>query len=99
MFELFRLHLILIIDQSNILVSDEGTAVLADFGLARLVDSDSVLSNDAFTSTNTGARGTIRWMAPEIACALDSSSNSTRESDIWSFGCVILVRSLRLNPA
>ncbi|KZS95412.1 kinase-like protein [Sistotremastrum niveocremeum HHB9708] len=70
---------------SNILVSDDGKALLADFGLARLVDND-----DELASTTAGLRGTIRWMAPEVACALGRSSNPARESDIWGFGCVVL---------
>ncbi|KZS95411.1 kinase-like protein [Sistotremastrum niveocremeum HHB9708] len=73
----------------NILVSDDGAALLADFGLAKRTETNSTSMNDADTSTNNGPRGTIRWMAPELACA-ESASNPTRESDIWSFGCVVL---------
>ncbi|KZS96304.1 kinase-like protein [Sistotremastrum niveocremeum HHB9708] len=74
---------------SNILVSDEGTAVLADFGLARLISADAVFSSEV-ASTTTGLKGTVRYMAPELACAVDSTLNATHESDIWAFGCVVL---------
>ncbi|KZT39809.1 kinase-like protein [Sistotremastrum suecicum HHB10207 ss-3] len=75
---------------SNILVSHEGNALLADFGLARLVDDDTLFSNEVGTSTNNSLRGTIRWMAPELACGLDCAPRPTRQSDIWSYGCVVL---------
>lgn len=41
----------------NILVDDDGHAVLSDFGLARFVD--------AATATGTGALGTLGYAAPE----------------------------------
>ncbi|KZV87351.1 kinase-like protein, partial [Exidia glandulosa HHB12029] len=67
---------------ANILVSDNGVARLADFGIT------SVLC-DYPAPSSTGA-GTFRWMAPEL---LRDSFRLTFASDIWAFGCVILEAS------
>lgn len=87
-------HLIIcepLMRQNNILVSDKGTAILADFGLSRLLEADPMLSNQNYTSTS-GLKGTINWIAPELlGHEADSSPKASPESDVWSMGCVILV--------
>ncbi|KZV95439.1 kinase-like protein, partial [Exidia glandulosa HHB12029] len=65
----------------NVLISDEGVARLADFGLSALRTSD------AFTSTSTVA-GTYRWMAPELIN--ENNARHTYASDIWAAGCLII---------
>ncbi|KAJ6473077.1 kinase-like domain-containing protein [Mycena sanguinolenta] len=72
---------------ANILISDNGQACLADFGLALAIGSQAIS-----TSSAGGTRGTLRWLAPEI---LDSSRKSERlasptKQDIYAFGCTIL---------
>lgn len=70
------------ITQENILVSDEGRALIGDFGISHIAmttNPSSLLSS-----------GTLRWAAPELLQAIDSVSNPrpTMQSDVWSFGCV-----------
>jgi Tol biopolymer transport system component len=75
---------------ANILVSRNGYAKLADFGLAKLVDERSI-DPDTRTATGSidpsraGIVGTIAYMSPEQAsgAALDA------RSDVFSFGIVL----------
>jgi serine/threonine protein kinase len=59
----------------NVLVAANGTAKLADFGLARRLDA----GNDVYMSTSAVA---VRWTAPEVL----TSSQVTKASDIYSLG-------------
>ncbi|KXN87373.1 hypothetical protein AN958_08895 [Leucoagaricus sp. SymC.cos] len=63
----------------NVLVSQQIRAILTDFGISRFHATD-------LTSTSSGDSGTIRWMAPELV-AEDGTIRTTKESDIWAFGC------------
>lgn len=70
------------IKPSNILITDEGTAKILDFGLAS--------SYGAASSTDTAAlRGTLPYMSPE---QLQNRTLDAR-TDIWSVG-VVLYQSL-----
>lgn len=61
----------------NILVSEECTALLSDFGVTR--------PDETPTSLNQKGSGSIPWQSPEI---LDGKSKSF-ESDIYAFGMTI----------
>lgn len=71
---------------ANILISDDGRALLCDFGLAEIRAAASE-TNFAFRSS-ASAKGTYRWMAFEFTSHYDAQL--TRESDIWAFGCVLV---------
>ncbi len=60
----------------NILISRDLTCKVADFGLSRAIDSDSL------EYTTKGGKIPIRWTAPE-ACNFRKYSYA---SDVWSFG-------------
>ncbi|KDQ61866.1 hypothetical protein JAAARDRAFT_524820 [Jaapia argillacea MUCL 33604] len=70
---------------SNILVNNNGRAVLCDFGSAHILDGTE--------STVASLSGSCRSMAPELFPTLiDDDSPSpvpTTMSDIWSLGCAI----------
>jgi serine/threonine protein kinase len=71
--------------QLNVLVSYGGEAVLGGFGAAKAtVDSEQ--------DDEPWKKGSIRWMAPELLAAGDSttSASTTASSDIYAFGCFIL---------
>lgn len=77
-------------------MTDQGTPVLADFGLASLAENEPSLNptHESVTSRTTGnLRGSPRWMAPELL-GTDSSPKSTFATDVWAYGCLILVRFL-----
>jgi tetratricopeptide (TPR) repeat protein len=69
----------------NVLLARDGSAKLADFGLARLVGE-----RELERSTGTGGTvGTPFYMAPEVILG----EGSTPASDVWSLG-VVLYRML-----
>ncbi|KAF8182998.1 kinase-like domain-containing protein, partial [Mycena galopus ATCC 62051] len=63
----------------NVLVTQSGRAVLADFGLASVADSKVLVS------TSSGKRGgTVRWQAPELF----RGGRNSFASDVYAFSCV-----------
>jgi TolB-like protein/Tfp pilus assembly protein PilF/predicted Ser/Thr protein kinase len=69
------------IKPGNILVDREGEPHLSDFGLARLVESDSTITR------STDCLGTPSYMAPEQARAHDGEL--TEATDIYGLGAVL----------
>ncbi|CAF3684205.1 unnamed protein product [Rotaria sp. Silwood1] len=65
----------------NILLRKNGTAVLSDFGLSKMIE-------DSKTHYSNSSRGAIRWLAPELC--FDRPERSSFPSDVWAFGCVLL---------
>ncbi|KAG9074327.1 hypothetical protein FS749_014126, partial [Ceratobasidium sp. UAMH 11750] len=61
----------------NLLVDSDGTAKLADFGLA--ITQDQVFQ---FTQTDPGG-GTVRWMAPEL---YGDNPQRSRQTDVYAMG-------------
>ncbi|XP_068312226.1 L-type lectin-domain containing receptor kinase IX.1-like [Pyrus communis] len=67
------------IKSANVLLDDNFSTKLGDFGIAKLVDP-------RFRSQTTGVVGTFGYMAPEYA----SGGRASKESDIYSLGVVAL---------
>ncbi|KAG8725008.1 hypothetical protein FRC09_010212 [Ceratobasidium sp. 395] len=72
----------------NILVSDEGTAKLSNFG-------NSILSDHslAFTATTNIGGGTSRWMAPELLVEEDDDggiADRSMPADVYALGMEVL---------
>ena len=63
---------------SNVLLDGEGTAALADFGLARTADSTRLTADGQIL-------GTPHYLAPELI----EGREATRQSDVYSLGCVL----------
>jgi len=72
----------MIVLQANVLISDNGEALLIDFGF-----SVAVNSSFSIDISDTGTKGTLRWMSPEI---LDDGEVSP-QADVWAFGMTALV--------
>ncbi|KAG2137053.1 kinase-like domain-containing protein [Suillus clintonianus] len=81
----------------NVLIDENGDALLADFGMSRLLADHET---SFFKSNSPGA---IRWAAPEII-SLDNEntdekvSEPNRTSDIYSFGCIMVQVLSGQNP-
>ncbi|CAF3226619.1 unnamed protein product [Rotaria socialis] len=76
----------------NILLrTDTYQAVICDFGISRVVENET-----GTKKRNQTAKGTIRWMAPEI-CA-PPPEQSSFASDVWSYGCIILEATSGRDP-
>ncbi|CAE7080578.1 unnamed protein product [Rhizoctonia solani] len=66
---------------ANVLVSDNGTPLLTDFGTSLM--SDRTLR---FTATTSGLSCTLRWSAAEI---LQQTNPHTKASDVYALGMTI----------
>ena len=80
--------------QTNILVNNQFNACIADLGLAQLVS----VANQQGNGSSISRSGSLRWMAPELLGPVQTSSGhelQTRASDIWAFGMVVYVSTLR----
>ncbi|KAF8341224.1 kinase-like domain-containing protein [Cantharellus anzutake] len=74
----------------NVLVSDEGVAMLSDFGQAEILDLAPINLRDA------GRFLTLEYWAPEVfpkvfpATDGDNILYRSMPGDVWSFGCTLL---------
>lgn len=65
---------------ANVLVSEDGTMKLGDFGASKRLSHESVIS---------GLKGTPHWMAPEIIKG-QQTSQGWKKADVWSLGCTVV---------
>lgn len=66
---------------SNILLGDDGSAVIGDVASARFSNENQDLRKDI---------GTYRWMAPEVFGAVEAGKDVvTSKSDVYSFGILL----------
>ncbi|KAJ3558065.1 hypothetical protein NP233_g11585 [Leucocoprinus birnbaumii] len=72
---------------ANILITPEGSACLADFGLSSVDHPDILRWTSVLTVTAIG--GTTRWQAPELMGDDETFIRPTLKSDIYSVGSVI----------
>jgi serine/threonine protein kinase len=67
---------------NNVLIDSWGKACLTDFGLS------TICGGLAQSAVYIGSPGAIRWAAPELI--IGTGQHSTFESDIYSFGSIML---------
>jgi len=86
----------------NIMITRDGFAKVLDFGLAKLVEADSVLGDDPLEAatalvghTQHGVvMGTAGYMSPEQA----EGRPADNRSDVFSFGCILYQAVTRRKP-
>ncbi len=83
-----RLHIIhRDLKPANVLLADDGSPRLSDFGISRVADSTTLTKSGALV-------GTINYASPE-AC---QGREITTRSDIWSFGVMLCEMLTGFNP-
>ncbi|KAF8603911.1 kinase-like protein [Ceratobasidium sp. AG-I] len=82
------------IKASNVLMQEDGTPMLADFGLSRVVMEIST------GWTTSSSMGSYRWMAPQLLGGAEDETMVpvTVESDVWAFGCLCIEILTRCVP-
>jgi serine/threonine protein kinase len=73
--------------KNNVLIGSDGTAYLADFGLSGTLTQSPGMTYLAKSDCHPGA---LRWSAPELFSVEESASAVTTQSDIYSYGSIML---------
>lgn len=80
---------------ANILITDNGSACLCDFGLSSIA---AEFQGTSYITSTLG--GNVRWAAPELYHGIEEGSVSTvnTHSDVYSYGSVTLEVRIPVNP-
>ncbi|CAE6429952.1 unnamed protein product [Rhizoctonia solani] len=78
---------------SNILVTNEETALICDFGRSRQPHDQP---NEVIISNSSPFVGTVRYMSPELF--VPNEARPTPAADMWAYGCVALEILCRISP-
>ena len=71
----------------NVLLDNDGTIKLADFGASKRISQASTAGSAGGTGGNL--KGTPMWMAPEVIRE-QQTAKGWKKADIWSVGCTVL---------
>ncbi|KAJ1460277.1 kinase-like domain-containing protein, partial [Pelagophyceae sp. CCMP2097] len=77
------------IKAANVLVSNDGSVKLADFGASKRIFGHAPGGAAANAVATGGAKGTPLWMAPEVIKDVPKAQG-WRKADVWSVGCTVI---------
>ncbi|KAJ3821097.1 kinase-like domain-containing protein, partial [Lentinula raphanica] len=69
---------------NNILIADDGHAILSDFGLSQVIED---LVGPTGITPSVFEAGPIRWQSPEFLMDVSETCRPQLPNDVWSFGC------------
>ncbi|KAI9204982.1 kinase-like domain-containing protein, partial [Polychytrium aggregatum] len=72
---------------ANVLVVDDGTVKISDFGTSKKDKYESAIAYRY--NSHMSVQGSVFWMAPEVV-KVSGSQGYSAKVDIWSLGCVCL---------
>jgi serine/threonine protein kinase len=81
--------------KTNVLIDSDGMAYLADFGLSGTIKKSTGMT---YLMNMTCHPGAMRWTAPELLSGEESVAPASTQSDVYSFGSIMLQVSRFLLP-
>ncbi|KAJ8582693.1 kinase-like protein [Rhizopogon salebrosus TDB-379] len=72
---------------TNVLIDSDGMAYLADFGLSGTIKKSTGMT---YLMNMTCHPGAMRWTAPELLSGEESVAPASTQSDLYSFGSIML---------
>ena len=74
--------------QRNVVILDNGCAVLRDFGIVNAIQENAKQTGFTTTSIGSEPQAITPYTSPEML--LEPGASPTLASDIWAWGCLLL---------
>ncbi|KAJ2611310.1 ATP binding [Coemansia sp. RSA 1365] len=78
----------------NVLIDQDGSVKISDFGISKRVDEVVVAAAAATAGRRASLQGSVFWMAPEVV----KDTKYTVKGDVWSLGCLVIEMMTGAHP-